>query len=121
TALTNGADAGVTEIAQCLSGSPFKAPVIVIGDSHGRDVFQAMRRAFPSIDFVLYHQSGCAPATYRLSSDTKCFPGLEATLKAADQNGASAVILASHWPARGQSHLDETAAILKHLPLPVTV
>ncbi|GMB82669.1 acyltransferase family protein [Shinella zoogloeoides] len=106
---------------KCIVDAPFSAPVLVIGDSHGRDVFQALRVAFPDIPFILYHQSNCAPAHYAPTSDSDCFSPMDAVLAAARDKGVSAVVLASSWPGRGQSHLDETAATLKRLGFPVAV
>lgn len=106
---------------KCISEAHLKDPVLVIGDSHGRDVFQALRLAFPDAAFLLYHQSNCAPAHYSPTSDSDCFPTMDAVLVAARDTGASAIILASSWPDRGQPHLDETAVSLKRLGLPVAV
>ncbi|WP_350600893.1 acyltransferase family protein [Pseudomonas sp. 65/3-MNA-CIBAN-0223] len=41
---------------------------LVIGDSHGRDFFHALRLSYPNINFAMIHQSSCVPATYG-----KCF------------------------------------------------
>ncbi|MCP8895772.1 acyltransferase [Shinella daejeonensis] len=110
------ADAAAASAIRCISSAPYPSAVMVIGDSHGRDVYHALRRAFPETDFILYHASGCPPATM-----PGCFPGLRATLEATVAGRVSAIVLASSWPERGQPYLADTAEILKNLAVPVAV
>jgi len=121
TAAADGPTAAARIVRACLAARPRAPFVLVVGDSHGRDVFQALRRAFPQRAFALVHQSSCpalADHTYRSS---RCFPELGRTLELARAQGAVSVVLASHWPETPPAALEATAAVLSPLGLPVAV
>ncbi len=100
-------------LARCLVAPGFSAPVLVIGDSQGRDVFHALRAGFPGRDFLLLHQSGCAPAEQKQDAKRDCFPGLSELLpRALTETGAAAVVLASHWPPGTPEALGTTLDLL---------
>ncbi len=100
----------------CLLDAPAN-PVLVIGDSHGRDTYQALRRAFPDRPMVLMHQSGCAPADYRASANSHCFAGLSDLMRdTLPDLQPKAVILTSHWPAKALPALPATVDALSGTP-----
>ncbi len=106
-----------TAMRGCLLLSPRPAPVLVIGDSHGRDTFQALRRAFPDQPMLLLHQSGCAPADYVASAKSHCFAGLPALLaQTLPDLQPKAVILTSYWPAKSLPALPATLDALANTP-----
>jgi len=90
----NGPDAMV----DCLSATaPGQQPLLLIGDSHGRDVLMALTRAYPDQPVVMLHQSSCVPATY-IRGRSLCFPELEQVLtRAVTEAGLTRVMLAARW------------------------
>lgn len=110
------------ELLSCLKSADLTNPVLVVGDSHGRDVFHALRTGFPSVDFMLLHQSGCAPADAPRNSKVRCFPGLHGLLEHVfDEIEVSTVVLASHWPLKGVENVDPTLSMLSRLNLSTVV
>ena len=68
-------------VKDCLEKQISEPVTLVIGDSHGRDMLHALRRAFPERRFAMMHQSGCLPATYTDSKIKQCFPELRTIVK----------------------------------------
>jgi SGNH domain (fused to AT3 domains) len=92
----------------CLMSSGFERPVLVIGDSQGRDLFHALRLGFPKSNFVLLHESGCPPIEYEVRPARKCFVGLNGlTPQILDVLDPSAIVLASHWPSTSLGPLED--------------
>lgn len=68
-------------ILSCLQQQAQANNILVIGDSIGRDTTHALRRSFPSVNFIMLHNSGCPPVEMiHKSKKTTCFPKLEETL-----------------------------------------
>lgn len=89
--------------------------VLVIGDSHGRDVLMALRRVFPDRFFVMLHQSACAPADYERGNST-CFDNLETILtRMVETDDLTRVILAARWWFGEHTHVAETLTMLNRL------
>lgn len=86
-----------------------RQPILIIGDSHGRDMFRTLGYAFPNEQFIMLYQSACAPAEYSPRATYKCFPMLlkemEGILSTVDPK---LVVLASHWPLAGVSEAEKT-------------
>lgn len=55
------ADAAQAALTECLTSHGQRPFTLVIGDSHGRDLFQSLRQAFPARSFVHLNQSACPP------------------------------------------------------------
>lgn len=102
------------DTVNCLIGDEHRQPVLVIGDSHGRDTFHALRLGFPQTDFILLHHSSCSPAEYALPSRNKvCFPGLLRILDAfLKEIPVEIVVLSSQWAEIGIENLDSTLEFL---------
>ena len=101
----------VENAALCLSKSTGNGDTLVIGDSHGRDMFITLRKAFPEIDFHMLHQTSCAPASY-----ASCFQSLGSNLpNIISEGGYKSVVLASHWPPSSLDALEVTIETLQSL------
>lgn len=101
------------KIIDCLNDHATKDSVLVIGDSHGRDVFQSLRRAFPSKKFYLLHQSACIPADYHEEGKKPCFQGLEEIIRGTNLLPGGHVILAARWREGDEAYLKETGKLLR--------
>lgn len=65
----------------CLKMQAKQNNILVIGDSIGRDTTHALKRAFPSTNFIMLHQSGCPPTEMlHRSKNITCFPNLDSIL-----------------------------------------
>lgn len=60
---------------QCLSEKIGEEGYLVLGDSHGRDFYHALKKAYPDVNFAMLHQSSCVPTQYY--ADTYCFDILD--------------------------------------------
>lgn len=86
--------------------------VLLIGDSHGRDVLAALVGAYPDQMFVLMHQSACVPASYSRGRSL-CFDDLDIVLQAvADAGRLNRIILAARWRQAEHLHADTTVNLL---------
>lgn len=112
--------AAAAALAACLRDLA-GAEVLVIGDSHGRETFHALRLAFPDREIALLHASNCAPADYAPQAGVTCFAGLDAGLRAAGLRPGGTVILSSRWPLGALDRLAETGAVLADLDQRVAV
>jgi peptidoglycan/LPS O-acetylase OafA/YrhL len=114
------ADAG--SMVECLSTAPpGERPLLLVGDSHGRDVLMALTRAFPDQPVVMLHQSSCVPATY-IRGRSLCFPELEQVLtQAVAEAGLTRVMLASRWWQGEHEGAQATLAVLERLGAEIIV
>jgi|GEM_PF-5373885 len=107
----------VAAAGSCLDSIHVSGSTLIIGDSHARDMLLALRQAYPDRAFVLLHQSGCTPASYK-----KCFPDMGDALPALLARGKYRdVILASRWPDASVAVLESTFRILAKEGIPVIV
>lgn len=84
-------------------------PILVIGDSHGRDMFLTLGYAFPDAHLVMLHQSGCAPSVYSPRANRNCFPDLNEQLtEVLSRVQPRLVVLAAHWPNEGIAPTEQT-------------
>jgi peptidoglycan/LPS O-acetylase OafA/YrhL len=98
--------ADVAAAVACLDRVAPAGRTLVVGDSHGRDVFLTLQQAFPERRFDMLHQSACAPARYG-----KCFPDLDRGLAALlERRRYDSVVFVSHWPAAALAPFAATAA-----------
>ena len=67
----------------CLQNKLGNSGYLVIGDSHGRDLFHALMRAYPNTNFAMLHQSSCVPTNYINKAGRKdhCFSILNGHFK----------------------------------------
>lgn len=93
------------------------ARVVVIGDSNGKNTFEALSQAFPDIGFSMLMHSGCAAATSR-----NCFPHLKDQLAyILDNAEIDGVVLSSRYsnqPIQGMRH---TVVYLVNKNVPVLI
>lgn len=106
-------------LADCLTELA-GADVLVIGDSHGRETFHALRLAYPDRRFALLQSSNCAPANYSPQVGVTCFAGLTDGLRSALPPGTP-VVLSSRWPLAALDRLADTGAVLAMLNAPVAI
>lgn len=112
----------VAPLVSCLADAREGAPILVIGDSHGRDMFHSLRAGMPGQPLLLLHQSSCAPADYQPSGNQHCFAGLLAALpEIVEATEPQIVVLASHWPAQAQAAVGDTLTVLEELGTSVVV
>ncbi|NPD20111.1 acyltransferase family protein [Alterinioella nitratireducens] len=86
--------------------------VLLIGDSHGRDVLAAMLMAYPGQHVTMLHQSSCVPATY-IRGRSLCFDALDRIIETLAARGAlPPVILAARWWQGEHENVSATLATL---------
>lgn len=69
-----------SRVLGCLVAQAKNHNVLLIGDSIGRDTYHALRRAYPAVNFIMMHHSGCPPVERRHSETIACFPDLAGAL-----------------------------------------
>lgn len=113
---------GTNSMVDCLTAPmPGEIPLLLIGDSHGRDVLLAMARAFPDQPVVMLHQSSCVPATY-IRGRSLCFPELEQVLtRAISEAGLTRVMLAARWWQGEHVGAQATLSVLHRLGVEVII
>ncbi len=113
---------GAEQMFDCLTdASVSEDAVLLIGDSHGRDVLLSLSYALPDLPLVMFHQSSCVPATY-VRGRSLCFPDLTRTLTdLAEAGRLNRVILASRWMAGEHTGAADTLATLDRLGADVLV
>ncbi len=112
----------VAPVIPCLAKARDEAPILVIGDSHGRDMFHALRDGLPGQPLLLLHQSSCAPADYQRSQNEHCFTGLtEGIADIVAKTKPALVVLASHWPGNAMEAVGITMDQLDALGVPMVV
>jgi peptidoglycan/LPS O-acetylase OafA/YrhL len=73
---------------------------LMIGDSNGSDVYQALKRAYPNVNVAMLQQAGCAAGQYISDkrSGSWCFKDLPQIIEALFAEGKlHGIILASRW------------------------
>ena len=107
---------------ECLTDPAIPADaVLLIGDSHGRDILAALRGAYPDQPIVMLHQSSCVPATY-IRGRSLCFDGLDQILRdLAGGDRLTRVILGARWWRGEHVNADATFATLQDLDADVFV
>jgi peptidoglycan/LPS O-acetylase OafA/YrhL len=100
----------------CLTDPAIPADaVLLIGDSHGRDVLAALRTAYPEQPVLMLHQSSCVPATYT-KGRSLCFDALDEILQdLAGRDRLDRVILAARWWRGEHVNADATLTTLQDL------
>ncbi len=90
---------------------------LVVGDSNGKNIYEALVLAFPDRAFSLLMHSGCAPAEVQ-----QCFPYLEGQLQTVFSNTKiDGVILSSRFSYQKIKGLEKTLALLKDSAVPFLV
>ena len=104
-------------VLECLIEQASKRNVLIIGDSIGRDTYHALRRAYPSINFIMLHQSSCPPAeTPHRSKNIICFPGFADTLsKLSNKVDISGVVLNFRYRPKDWWAVNESIPFVKSL------
>lgn len=114
--------ADIEVLERCLAAAGYKEPVLVIGDSQGRDVYHALRQAFPARPFLLLHQSGCAPVEQPEGIGRACFRNLSQLLPRLISNlRPSSLVLASSWPVGSPATVTPTIELIRATNTPVAV
>lgn len=66
------------KLIQCLlEQKNNESNILVLGDSIGRDTYHALSKAFPSVNFIMLHQSACPPS----DAQGQCFRSLKSILR----------------------------------------
>jgi peptidoglycan/LPS O-acetylase OafA/YrhL len=110
---------GLEVAADCvvgnLSHSGERKRYLLVGDSNGKNVFEALQIAFPQYHFAFLMYSGCAPAEYQ-----GCFSGLRWLLEQiAARSSPDGVILASRFANQPWYETDSTLQLSKDYNWPV--
>jgi hypothetical protein len=91
--------------------------VLLLGDSVGRDTLNALRIAYPNVNFIMLHQSSCPPGHFRNPKrDRGCFEGLAdmlANIKRAMK--LDAIILAYRYRPKDWLHVEPTLPIVRRM------
>lgn len=100
------------KITQCIlsnvQAQQTQKHVLIVGDSNGKNVFEAFQSAFPDIGFSMLLHSGCAPATSK-----GCFPHLEQQLSYIFDNAPiNGVILSARFSNQSTDMMEHTASFL---------
>lgn len=105
------------KVLDCLAAQSKGTNVLVVGDSIGRDTTWALRRAYPEVNFIMLHHSGCPPAEIHYKNkNATCFPGLESTLKKlADRVKVRGVILSFRYRPKHWWHIKNSIPWMKSL------
>ena len=84
--------------AGCLTLAPGKKNILVLGDSAAAEVYLAMARAYPEINFVQITGSACKPfhAAYKDASN-RCVEMLGHAIRLAERSRFDAIVVSSHW------------------------
>lgn len=109
------------EYQDCIAG--FEGRVLIVGDSHGRDVLRALSIAYGGENFSMLRQGGCNAYDY-VRDGRVCFRHLDdyfaeyATVERFD-----AIVLASHWLGDPEEVASEIINVRSLLPddMPVIV
>ncbi|MBF6616148.1 MAG: acyltransferase [Candidimonas sp.] len=101
----------------CLTKQAKQNNVLVIGDSIGRDTTHALRRAFPSINFIMLHHSGCPPTEMlHRSKKITCFPNLESTLSEVAKNiKVNGIILNFSYRQQDWPSVNDSIPLMKRI------
>lgn len=126
TKLTCSLDEGRNSVEwwqECLSEKlKTKEGYLVIGDSHGRDTWQALRLAYPGENIQMLYQSSCLPFEYSRPGRSDCFPGMQKFIK--DYLPAlkvKGVFLSSHFATNMDAQVESTVRAIKDSGIPVAL
>lgn len=104
---------------QCLEAQTTTPAILLVGDSHGRDVLHALRQAYPNNRIVMLHQAACLPSTYPLSSTTTCFPDLIRTLRRLIGEGrVTGLVFSSRFALEKIAFFEQSLRELSRIPSP---
>ena len=94
-----------------------QARVVVLGDSNGKNSYEALSHAFPDIGFSMLMHSGCAAAT-----SYNCFPHIKEQLNFIFQNAdVNGVVLSSRYSNQPIEGMADTAAFLNSIDMPFLI
>lgn len=104
-------------VLECLERQAAAQNVLVIGDSIGGDTTHALRLAFPDVNFIMLHQSGCVPANFPVGERIgECFPGLADLLARAKHTiSIDAVVLAFRYKPKNWENVESGLALARSL------
>jgi len=90
---------------------------LIIGDSNGKNTFEALKKAFPNQNFSMLMHSGCAPAETK-----QCFPLLTKQLPSIITDAAiDGVILSSRFSYQSIDGIENTISLLDKQGVPFMV
>lgn len=124
--LTCSLDEGVKPIdwwVSCLSQKfNNKQGYLVIGDSHGRDTWQALHLAYPSENIQMLYQSSCLPFEYSRGKHVNCFVGIDQFIKERlTKLRVKGVFLSSHFATDKDIRVEKTIRAIEELDVPVAL
>ncbi len=105
-----------TDFSQrCLTASPDRPSVLIVGDSHGAHLYPGLRRALPGVDLLEATASGCKPVL-AASGDARCvdlmhyvFSHELATIH------PDVVILSARWGMSDLGPMEATIGAIRHV------
>lgn len=119
TSQSNGIDDFRKDI--CLSYHFEKPNVLLVGDSHGAQYFQALKESLPSVEFSQVNASGCRPLV-NYEGEDRCTALMRLAFEQyAREYKFDAIILAGRWEAGDMTVLDETVEQLSKITKKVVV
>jgi peptidoglycan/LPS O-acetylase OafA/YrhL len=100
--MSQGFDKFQPALARCLRIEEGKANVLVMGDSHAADLWAALRRAYPEVNFLQATGANCAPIESRYDDALDACPRLIRHVKRsfAGLRTLDGVILSARWSNR---------------------
>ncbi|MNZ87678.1 hypothetical protein D3C78_1065420 [compost metagenome] len=126
TKLTCSLDEGAKPVewwGKCLSEKlNAKEGYLVIGDSHGRDTWQALRLAYPDENIQMLYQSSCLPFEYSRPGRSDCFHGIKTFIKDYLPGlKVKGVFLSSHFATNMDSQVESTVRAVRDAGIPVAL
>jgi peptidoglycan/LPS O-acetylase OafA/YrhL len=90
---------GICQGSGQISGLKFGLSVMIVGDSHGANFLQAMKIAYPEINFISFVEGGCVPISKRYpQKDTLCRRTILGAMNYVEKNPVDLVLLSARWP-----------------------
>lgn len=91
--------------------------VLLIGDSNGKNIYEALKRAFPEIQFSMLMHSGCAPAESK-----NCFPHLKEQLGyLLEYTSVDGIVLSSRYSNQSIESLESTVSFIRNQKKPFLI
>jgi hypothetical protein len=103
----NALDAG------CLVGRPDRPNVLLIGDSHARHFHEALRRAYPDVNFSRFISTGCRPLLEQQGKDYCIRLMAQAFEKLIPGGKFDAIIISGRWRFAQIDKMPDTIKQLK--------